>query len=346
MKILMINTIQYNINGIAEVIVQLSISLSKNKNNKIYLTNYGYLDKKYVDLCKLQGIEFLPLPPRKKIFKYKKALINYIKKLNIDIAHIHGNSSTMLLETFGLRKYCKVVAHNHNTTSSHSLANTLLKIPFNQTIDLAIACSNEAGEYVYKKSFLTLNNPVDFYKYKYNQVFRSEIRNKYNVNDKIVLLHVGVFNKQKNQQFLIELMSKLDKDKYALFLVGEGETKNQIIETSKNMKNVIFVDNTSEINKYYSGADVFLFPSLFESFGLVLLEAQMSGLKCIASNLISRSSQATTNVKYISLSVEDRKNEIVNLNMKFDRSLKPLQFEKFNVDTLSNTLFEYYLSLL
>ena len=262
-KILMINTIQYNINGIAEVIVQLSISLSKNKNNKIYLTNYGYLDKKYVDLCKSQGIEFLPLPPRKTIFKYKKAIINYIKKLNINIAHIHGNSSTMLLETFGLRKYCKVVAHNHNTTSSHSLVNTLLKTPFNQTIDLAIACSNEAGEYVYKKSFLTLNNPVDFSKYKYNQLFRNEIRNKYNVNDKIVLLHVGVFNKQKNQQFLIELMSKLDKWKYALFLVGEGETKSQIIASSINMENVIFVDNTTEINKYYSGADVFLFPSLF-----------------------------------------------------------------------------------
>lgn len=342
----MINTIQYNINGIAEVIVNLSVALSHDKKNQIFLTTYGYLDDKYVQLCKQNGIVFLNVPERKKIFKYRKEIINLIRDNKIDIVHVHGNSSTMLLDTLGLSKYCKVVAHNHNTTSTHTFFNKLLKRPFNSSIDLAIACSEEAGKYAFNKNFIILNNPVDYNKFKYNVKFREEIRRKYNLDNKIVLLHVGVFNKQKNQQFLVDLMRDLNPNKYVLIFIGEGDSKPAILNKCKDKNNIIFINNTLDINKFYSAADIFLFPSLFESFGLVLLEAQMSGLKCIASDLISRSSKATLNVKYLSLIKEVWKNEIELIDIKSDRNLLETNFDKFNLNLLAKMLVDNYLKLL
>ena len=50
--------------------------------------------------------------------------------------------------------------------------------------------------------------------------------------------------------------------------------------------NVLFIEPTKEINKFYSAFDIFLFPSLYEGLPLVLVEAQCASLKIIMSSNI------------------------------------------------------------
>lgn len=49
------------------------------------------------------------------------------------------------------------------------------------------------------------------------------------------------------------------------------------------------------------GIDAFVFPSHFEGLGLALIEAQASGLKCIASDAVPKETAVSENVKYISI---------------------------------------------
>ncbi len=55
--------------------------------------------------------------------------------------------------------------------------------------------------------------------------------------------------------------------------------------------NIILIKKTCEMELYDKNADVYLFPSNYEGRGITLIEAQASGLKCLASDVVLRESQ-------------------------------------------------------
>ena len=72
-----------------------------------------------------------------------------------------------------------------------------------------------------------------------------------------------------------------------LLMVGGGEEKNSLVNLAEELaiaKNIEWVGRTSEIQEYLSRMDVFVLSSLYEGFGLVLLEAMDAGVPVIASN--------------------------------------------------------------
>jgi glycosyltransferase involved in cell wall biosynthesis len=72
-----------------------------------------------------------------------------------------------------------------------------------------------------------------------------------------------------------------------LLMVGGGEEKNSLMNLAEELgidENIEWVGRTSEIQKYLSQMDIFVLSSLYEGFGLVLLEAMDSGVPVIASN--------------------------------------------------------------
>ena len=72
-----------------------------------------------------------------------------------------------------------------------------------------------------------------------------------------------------------------------LLLIGGGEGKNSLVDLAEELgisQNIEWVGRTSEIQEYLSRMDVFVLSSLYEGFGLVLLEAMDAGVPVIASN--------------------------------------------------------------
>ena len=66
----------------------------------------------------------------------------------------------------------------------------------------------------------------------------------------------------------------------------------------RNLKEVVlFLGMRKDVNKVYSAMDVFLFPSLYEGLGFVLVEAQANGLNCIASDSIPNEAIILQNCK-------------------------------------------------
>ena len=58
--------------------------------------------------------------------------------------------------------------------------------------------------------------------------------------------------------------------------------------------------------------DIFLLPSLHEGLGIVLIEAQVSGLRCIASTNVPNEAKLTNNVTFLPLEAEQWIEEIKN----------------------------------
>ena len=62
---------------------------------------------------------------------------------------------------------------------------------------------------------------------------------------------------------------------------------------------VCFLGNREDVPRLLMGADCFLLPSLFEGLPLVLVEAQASGLPCVASDRITRQVELTGQITYL-----------------------------------------------
>ena len=148
----------------------------------------------------------------------------------------------------------------------------------------------------------------------------------------------------------------LDKiDLVLIMSVEPGLGGQNLIESSLDkvrelnlLGSVIFTGVIENTYAYLSASDMFVFPSRYEGLGIVLIEAQANGLKCIASDRVPIEADATGNVRFLPL--EDGKawvNEM--MNGKRDFSVVSDVGEKvkragYDIHEVAVELTEFYLS--
>lgn len=337
-------------NGISSVIMNYCRNIDLNKFRITFFVG-DPIDDNYKKECSNMGIDIIELPARKPTtFKYYFYMFKNMKKNYYDIIHIHGNSSAMAIELIiaKLKKINFKIAHCH-TNSSNSKVNYIFKTFFRNNYDLGLACSSSAGEWIFDKEFLILPNGFNVDKFLYNSTVRKEIRNKLNIKDKIVLGHTGRLNDYKNQQFLIELFKNLNNknNNYVLLLVGDGPNYNKLKEEIKinDLEDkIILYGETSDVSKIYSAMDIFVFPSKSEGLGISLLEAQINGLNCIASDNVPVEADITGNVEFISLSEKNKWiKSIENINSRNNININSKKIQNFNIKNNVTFLEEIYL---
>lgn len=246
---------------------------------------------------------------RRHPIRYRRELIEILRNNNYDIAHIHMLSSANIIPVQVTKKLKvpKIVVHSHSTSASSMPRKILACINRPQLKDerlVKLTCSEEAGRWLFgkKNEYTIIKNAVDQDTFRYNLKYRQEIRKKYNIKDNdFVIGHVGRFSKEKNQAFLIKLMSLLpaEYNNIKLLLVGDGKIREQL-EAGAD-KRVIFAGNTLEVNKFYSAFDLFVVPSHFEGASIAALEAQASGLDCIFSDKVPGLVSLNERNRFISL---------------------------------------------
>ncbi len=116
------------------------------------------------------------------------------------------------------------------------------------------------------------------------------------VSSKPYFLYVGALKKMKNLPVLLEAFAKFIsqvKVDFELVLIGSKKDQDQeIYNTAKRLqilKMIRYLGYVSETDlpKYYRGAYAFVSPSLYEGFGLPILEAMACGTAVVTSNLSS-----------------------------------------------------------
>jgi len=151
--------------------------------------------------------------------------------------------------------------------------------------DFVVHCLEHTGEWSNLKRCTYFINTDRF---KPDALVRAEMRERFGVRDKFVVLFVAHVIKAKGGDIAIRAMSQVP-DSVQLWFVGDGPELESIKTLAKDLKlgdRVQFLGRQSHVEPFMQAVDCFICPSLWgEATGLVNLEAQSSGVPVIASEI-------------------------------------------------------------
>ena len=122
---------------------------------------------------------------------------------------------------------------------------------------------------------------------------KTKIRHELGIEDGTkIILHVTVDEPRKNISTILKAVNDLRKKYPKILFVRVGKHRNEtekLIDSFNLRNNMICLGYLNEevLAKWYNAADIFVFPSSFEGFGLPPLEAMASGTPVICSNATS-----------------------------------------------------------
>ena len=256
-----------------------------------------------------------------------------------------------------------LITHAHTTKYSdnpkNALRNRMMCLGLKKSATDYFACSKAAGEFYYGKEAVAnglvkvIPNAIDLEKYKFNQAIREKIRKSLNIEDKFVVGHIGRMAPPKNQKFLLQIFKKVKKERTnsILLMIGNGPLKKEIESEIKRLNlqdSVILLGVRNDVPNLLMAMDVFVLPSLSEGLGIVAMEAQASGLKCILSDKVPVETDMG-GAKYISLQTYCKQwaSAILNCEKKHNRNsyLSNLIKNGYSIKESVEALQNYYIKL-
>lgn len=253
-----------------------------------------------------------------KQMKVYHELSKYFRKEKPEVVHINSSAlSFQLLASLAAEKegVQSRILHSHNYVPTPSNIKSCLKSFFKPILSRTgtrfLACSKGAAlwmftPWVVQNKAEIIPNGIDTKKFLFDKKKRDLFRQELGIGEQFVIGNIGRFQKQKNHPFIISVFEELLKYNplAILLLVGEGELKKEIQELvkAKGMEeSVFFLGERNDMDYFLSAIDVFIFPSLFEGFGIAALEAQASGAGVFLSDTIPTEVNVTGKAKYLSI---------------------------------------------
>jgi glycosyltransferase involved in cell wall biosynthesis len=336
-KIAMVAT-NLKLNGISAVIANYISYLNMSKYEITLVVGQG-IAPKFHDLCDKKNVKIIEIAPRKeKPLEFYSQLFKIFIHEKFDIVHVHGSNASIGAELF-LAKLAGIkarIAHSHNTTSTSMRVHKIMKPIFNISYTDALACGELAGKWLFgEKPFTIIPNGVKINNFKFDSNLRNSMRDKLNLNGKFVIGHIGRFNYQKNHEYILKVFNEIYKlNKNAiLLLVGNGPDYKKIkskIEKSSFESNVILYGETNNPASLYMAMDEFIFPSRFEGLPVTLVEAQISGLPAVISDIITPEIKMSEYLKFISLNASTKIWAKKILKNKIDLETRKKFFDTYN----------------
>ncbi|MBU2541470.1 MAG: glycosyltransferase [Candidatus Omnitrophica bacterium] len=175
-------------------------------------------------------------------------------------------------------------------------------------------------------------------------------------SEDVLILNVGRLHPQKGQLYLLEAFNLASKDnpRLKLIIIGKGnleeELKNKVTDSSLKER-VMFLEDRRDIAEIMAASDIFVFPSLYEGFGIALVEAMAVGLPIIASDIdslkeiVSDRKEAILVQKQNPKILADAISELVRdekLRRHLGENARKKAFELFNAKGLVRKLQTFY----
>ena len=289
--------------GVASVIFSIVETLNDEFDfDCVVFNKKSDLEDKYLKFGRLHRINCYPQKGKR---DYKELILRAtklyfgIKKVckltEYDVIHCHNQHDAWpcLLAA----KHCGVplrISHAHVGTDNRKrffvekIIKKLSIRSLNKYANIRIACSKGAGNLLFgTHEFRTIYNSIDLNRFSRSIVTKSS---------SLRFVHVGRYTYAKNQEFVLRAFACICKtlNDSHLDLVGYGE-QHEVDRLSRLIKELKIEDKVDmisgdkvDIKEYYEKANYMIFPSYFEGFGIVLLEAQAMGINCFVSEHIQQ----------------------------------------------------------
>lgn len=274
--------------------------------------NKGIIEKKVEDM----GSIVYHVTPKKISFKDNMSKIeDIIKNGDYDVVHCHQNFTNFFSLYLAWKHKVPIrISHAHGCKEVKSVVEKVkhgfLRLLNKCFSNYYFSCGLDAGKWLHGKGWspseknILMNNAIDVDKFSYSKEIRERYRKKLNIEDKIVLLHVGRFSDEKNHLFMADIIEQVSKENsnYILLLVGNGPSEDLVRRyvDDKGLSNkIIFLGVRNDVAELMNASDLFLLPSKNEGFGMVLIEAQSTGLPVIASDRVPEETNITNIIEYL-----------------------------------------------
>jgi len=228
-----------------------------------------------------------------KLIPYLFKLRKIIKKEKPDIVLVNGFPAVFLLPLsifYNFKTYKTIYIH-HSFKSQEAGLIRGIYLYFLKKYQKIVAVSSLTKKSLIevfpeiKDKIISIPNGIGLKPFDIKES-KEELRKKLNLPDGILALNIGRLTPSKNQKFLIKLAKEIDNPNFYILIVGDGEEydnlKNLIeFENLQNIVKLLGFISSDKIPYYLKASDIFLFPSLKEGFGIVVLEAMTSGLPIV-----------------------------------------------------------------
>ncbi len=310
--------------GIESFIMNIYRNLDLNKINFYILSSQDITQMYDEEIKRLGGkrditIEEIYKSPIMRTLKNLTVFNKKIKERKYDVIHLNICHGVAMIYAYMAKKagIKKVIIHSHSTGIGKKsrkikrIAHIICKYIFEKYATEYLACSDKAAEWLFTRKNLKnvkiIPNGINVEKFLFNKEYREEIRKDLNIsNQQLIIGNVGRLSEEKNQAYLIDIFKEIyeiNKDAI-LLIVGEGELRKELekkIQELNIKSNVILYGRTKQPEKIYCAIDIFVLPSLFEGSPVSGIEAQASGLNCFFSDTITKTSNITGKVNFISI---------------------------------------------
>ena len=290
---------------------------------------------------------------RGRLIKWPITLFKALKQYGpFDVIHVNMdllngiNLATAKMAGIPIR-----ICHSHNSSSSNAQSRlkqvyiNLMRFFIHKYGTIFLACSDMAGKHFFpKEKYSIVYNGIDIARYLQNGSSIKAARDN-------TFVTVGRFSQQKNPFFLLDIFQAilLQLPDARLNWVGNGflfsDVKNKAEEYGIADK-INYCGVRSDVEEILKQSSYFLFPSLFEGFGLALVEAQAAGLDCFASDTVPQIADCGK-CKFISLqkSASDWADEIVSyIRSGETMALNKELLSQFDIAQMATNLELYYKS--
>lgn len=270
--------------GAERVMADLCRGLDKEKFEVrvIVLKRLGPLS---ADLTKA-GIDFelFGLPFKFGVFKIGK-LTSLIREFAPDVVHTHLFASDFYGTIAACRAGVKaIVSTEHNINIGQSWIRNLIQRLAHRRQDVVVAVSGAVRDYLIAQAIpadriTVINNGIDLEKFHPAEKI---------TRDQIIIGALGRLDRQKGFDVLIRALARIKDRRFQCVIAGAGqeyEKLEKLINCTGLATKVRLVGSESDNANFYRQADIFVVPSRWEGFGIVVLEAGATGLPVIASDV-------------------------------------------------------------
>ncbi len=123
-------------------------------------------------------------------------------------------------------------------------------------------------------------NGINIQKPNYNTAY-TKLSSEFKISKKDkIILYVGSGFKRKGVKEFLQIISKLKFDNFKAFIIGKEKKINYYKQLASKLDiehKVFFTGPRTDVNDFYTISDIFLFPTKYEPFGSVILEAMNFG---------------------------------------------------------------------
>lgn len=290
-----------------------------------------------------------------------KDMHNVIFENKYKIVHVHQDAMSMFALKEAKRAGASIrIAHAHSTSMPPSrLGRLIYPYAIRRMIrysTVKLACSQASARYLFNGNIsdtIYVRNGIDTRKFAFSKENRQKIREKYHIKDEFVVGQIANFQYPKNHGFSLDVFSEIIKknSNSVLLLCGGGPLlplyEHRVAELNLQ-KNVLFLGNVDNVNEILSGLDALILPSFYEGFPVALVEAQCAGLPCYVSDVVTKETEITNAIQYLSIKQAPKTwaDEIMNVDpsMRKDGS-EAVKKAGFDIADVSINLENLYLSL-